>query len=183
MSCSITFIILVNCPVGLKEDLQYVCSWTLQTKLSGALTIQRNAICKITNILLEYYAIIDREHAETVSYYYSISSFILYTNVTSLSCKLLDQQTDFVYKNKNIYNLIIKKLLTIINGFNHQSSPRGIKSVKFYLKMPKKHAFQDFFTAKFGRVIEKELLLQIDKIAESSGDLTCSISAFLGANF
>ena len=109
----------------------------------------------------------------------------------------LDKPNDFANKNVEFYNTSIKKILTTINGMHHQLFAAGLQARDIYPELKKyfykEHSnvtWEEFLTTKFGLwidtrsstdntlhdsggAVEKSgILLQIEKVAESShGDL------------
>ena len=112
----------------------------------------------------------------------------------------LDRRDDFAYKNEEFYNPSIKKILVKINSMPHQLFAAGLQAREIYPELKKYFykensdvTWEDFLTTKFalwidthsstnntlhgiGRAVEKSgTLLQIEKVPESSGDLTCYV--------
>ena len=115
----------------------------------------------------------------------------------------LDKHDDFANKNKEFYNPSIKNVLITINGMPHQLLAAGLKArdiypefKKYFYKENSKVIWEEFLTTKFGlwietrsstdntlhgsgRTVEKSgILLQIEKVQEASGDLTCYVFSF-----
>ena len=113
----------------------------------------------------------------------------------------LDKRDDFANKNEEFYNPSIKKILVTINGMPHQLFAAGLRARDIYPKFKKyfykkKHSnvtWKEFLTTKFGfwidtrsstdsaphgssGTVEKSgILLQIEKVPEASGGLTCYV--------
>ena len=112
----------------------------------------------------------------------------------------LDKRDDSANKNKKLYNPSIKKILVTINGMPHQLFAAGLQAREIYPELKiyfyKENSdvtWEDFLTTKFalwidtrssidntlhgsGRAVEKSgALLQIEKVPETSGDLTCYV--------
>ena len=108
-------------------------------------------------------------------------------------------RSSFACKNEHFYNPTITKVLVTVNGLPHQLYPGGILSRDLYPETQKYFyntnsdvTLGEFCTTKFGcwidmrssvenklhgsgRSVNRGLLLQVDKVAESSGNLTCYI--------
>ena len=112
----------------------------------------------------------------------------------------LDKRDDFANKNEEFYNPIIKKILVTINGMPHQFFAGGFQARDIYSELKKcfykensNVTWEEFVTTKFGlwidtrsstdntfhgsgRTVEKSgILLQIEKVPETRGDLTCYV--------
>ena len=108
----------------------------------------------------------------------------------------LDKRGDFPNKNEEFYNPSIKKILVTINGMPYQLFATGLQAREIYPELEKSFyeessdvTWEDFLTTKFalwidtrlsidnklhgsGRAVEKSgVLLQIEKVPETSGDL------------
>ena len=112
----------------------------------------------------------------------------------------LDKRDDFANKNKEFYNPNINKILLTINGMPHQLFAARLQARDIYPEL-KKYFYkensnvteEEFLTTKFGlwidtrlstgntlrlsgRTVEKSgILLQIEKVPETSSDLTCYV--------
>ena len=187
-------------------------------------TSDNQASYKITDLTLEYDAVIDGDYTDKVSkaqanssYPYTRitrssyeikdkkkSSWLINTNLQAKSLQGLlllfieDRDTDFAYKVENFYNPTIKKVNVTIDGNPHQLFKGSILPQNMYHEIIKKFddcvSFEDFLTTKYGlwidtrsstdnklhgsgRIVNSGIKLQIDKVAESSGNLTCYIFA------
>ena len=108
----------------------------------------------------------------------------------------LEKRDDFAKKNEEFYNPSIKKILVTINGMPYQLFATGLQAREIYPELEKSFyeessdvTWEDFLTTKFalwidtrlsidnklhgsGRAVEKSgVLLQIEKVPETSGDL------------
>ena len=112
----------------------------------------------------------------------------------------LDKCDDFANKNEEFYNLSMNEILVTINGMPHQHFVAGLQVREIYPEL-KKYFYKEnsdvtweyFLKTKFtlwidtrssidntfhgsGRAVEKsDILLQIEKAPEASGDLTCYV--------
>ena len=109
----------------------------------------------------------------------------------------LDKHDDFANKNEEFYNPTIKKILVTINGMPHQLCAGGLK-VRYIYQELKQYFYkensdvnnEEFLLTKFGlwidtrssidntngRVVDKGMVLQIEKASEASGgDLMCYV--------
>ena len=112
----------------------------------------------------------------------------------------LNKRDDFANKNEEFYNQSIKKILVTINGMPDQLFAAGLQARDIYPKLKKYFhkensnvTWEEFLITKFGlwidarsspdnnlhgsgRTVEKSgILLQIEKVPEASGDLTCYV--------
>ena len=123
-----------------------------------------------------------------------------FRSLQGLLLLFLDKRDDFANKNEEFYNPSIKKILVTINGMPHQLFAAGLQARDIYPELKKyfyrEHSnvtWEEFLTTKFGlwidtrsstdntlygsvKAIEKGILLQIEKVPETSdGDLTCYV--------
>ena len=121
-------------------------------------------------------------------------------SLRGLLLPFLDKRRDFANNNKEFYNPSFKKILVTINGMLHQSFAAGLKArdiypelKKYFYKENSNVTWEEFLETKFelwidtrsstdntlhggGRTVEKSgILLQIEKVPETSGDLTCYV--------
>ena len=184
----------------------------------------------ISDLVLEYDAIIDAAYREEVSVAQQNSSYP-YTRVTRLFYQILgkkdsswlidtklhekrlqgllllflEDQTVFVYKVENFYNPTIKKVNVTIDRDPHQLFKRLVFLCDMYQEIGKRVlqensdvSFKEYLTSKYGlcinrrpstdnklhgsgRVVNSGVKLQIDKVGESSRNLTCYIFAIQDA--
>ena len=103
----------------------------------------------------------------------------------------LDKRDDFANKNEEFYNPSIKKILVTVNGMPQQLFAAGLQARDIYPKIKKyfyrEHSnvtWEEFLTRSStdntlhgsGKAVEKVILLQIEKVPETSGgDLTCYV--------
>ena len=122
------------------------------------------AIQQLSDISLEYDAILDRPYATDIGEMYAGTTSIPYTKVTSIHYQtlskkdtnwkidvnnlsvrslqgllliFLDKRDDFAKKNEEFYNPSIKKILTRINGDPHQLFPGGLQARDIYPELKK----------------------------------------------
>ena len=213
-------------PYGLKEDL-FITIELNSAKEVILCTRDTNAICKISDIILEYDAIFDDPYATIIREAYIREMSIPYTKVTSIHYQplskkyivrkidvnnlavrslrgllilFLEKHDDFSNKNEEFYNPSIKKILVTINGMPHQLYAVGLKTRDIYPEL-KKYFYkensdvtcEEFLLTKFGlwidtrssidntlhgngRAVDKGIILQVEKVAETSGgDLMCYV--------
>ena len=223
---TLTFFKHPTYPYGLREALIARLELNSAEKIPLA-SGETAAIYKISDIALEYDAIFDLDYAAMFEYLYSETS-IPYTkvivvhhqvlpkknknwkidinnlsvrNLQGLLLLFVDKQNDFANENENIYNPLIKKILTTINGIPHQLYPGGALSrdifpeaKKYFYKPDSDVKSGEFLTTKFGlwidvrssndnrlhgsgRTVERSgILLQIERAADASnGDLVCYV--------
>ena len=111
-----------------------------------------------------------------------------------------DKRNDFANKNEEFYNPNIKEASVIIDGIPHQLFAGGLlvrdiypEIKKYFYKENSDVTWEEFLTTKFGllidtrsstdntlhgsgKAVEKGILLQIEKVPETSnGDITCYV--------
>ena len=118
-----------------------------------------NAVYKISDIILEYDAILDDPYATVIREAYIGEMSIPYTKVTSIHYQalskkdivwkidvtnlsvwslrdllllFLDKHNDFANKKEEFYNPSFKKILVSINGMSHQLYAGGLKARNIY---------------------------------------------------
>ena len=169
------------CPYGLKEDL----SVRLELNSSEKVILCRGdttAEYKISDISLEYDAIIHEPYTTTIGELYARSTSVSCTkvhqstsihyqalpknesiwkiDVSNLSVRSLqgllllffDKCNDFGNKNQEFYNSSIKKILTTINGMPHQLFAAGLQPRDIYPELKK------YFYKEHSNVVREELL-------------------------
>ena len=135
------------------------------------------------------------------------TSWLINTNLQAKSLQgllllFLEDRTDFAHKVENFYNPTIKKVNITIDGDPHQLFKGAILPRNMYQEICKKFnnyiSFEDFLTTKYGlwidtrsstdnklhgsgRAVNSGIKLQIDKVSETAGNLTCYIFALQDA--
>ena len=150
-------------PYGLKEDLIV----RLELNYSGKVILctgDTSATYKLSDILLEYDAILNEPYATSIGEMYTGTTSIPYSKVTSIhyqtlcktdtTCKIdvnnlsvrslqglllpfLDKRDDFANKNEEFYKPSIKKILVTINGMPHQLFAAGLQATDIYPELTK----------------------------------------------
>ena len=132
-------------PYGLKEDLTVRLELNSSEKVILC-TGDTSATQKLSDIFLEYDAIFGEPYATSIGEMYPGTMLIRYTKVISIHYQtlskknttwkidmnnlsvrslqgllllFLDKRDDFAYKNEELYNLSINKVLVTINGMPH----------------------------------------------------------------
>ena len=150
-------------PYGLKEDL--IIRFELNSSGKVILcTGDTSATYKLSDILLEYGAILDEPYATSIGEMYTGTRSIPYAKVTSTHyqtwCKtdttwkidvnnlsvrslqgllllFLDKRDDFANKNEQFYKPSIKKILVTINGMPDQLFAAGLQATDIYPELTK----------------------------------------------
>ena len=117
----------------------------------------------------------------------------------------IKDQIDFAYNVESFYNPIIRKVNVVIGGIPHKIFKGSILPWNMYPEICKKFyqkdsdvSFKKYITSKYvlwietrlsvdnklhgsGRLVNSVIKLQINKVAEISGNLTCYIFAIQDA--
>ena len=170
-------------PYGLKEDL--IIRFELNSSGKVILcTGDTSATYKLSEILLEYDAILDKPYATSIGEMYTGTTSIPYAKVTSIHyqtlCKtdttwkidvnnlsvrslqgllllFLDKRDDFANKNEELYKPSIKKILVTINGMPHQLFAAGLQAAelaKYFYREHSNVTWEEFLTTKFALWID-----------------------------
>ena len=157
-------------------------------KVSAA---QQNSSHPYTRVTRLSYEICDKKKASWL-----ININLQAKSLQGLLLRFLEDQTDFAHKVENFYNPTIKKVNVTIDGDLHQLFKGSILPRNMYQEICKKFndcvSFEDFLTTKYSlwivtrsstenklhgssRSVNSGVKLQIDKVAETAGNLTCYI--------
>ena len=138
------------------------------------------------------------------------SSWLINTKLQAKSLQgllllFIEDQTDFAYKVESFYNPTIKKVNITIDGNLHQLFKGSILPRDMYQEIGKRFlrensdvSFEEYLTTKYGlwidtrssvnnklhgsgRLVNSGVKLQINKVAETAGNLTCYIYALQDA--